>query len=172
MNPQKTQYLAWPVREFNKPERSRNWYIITGVIVFLLIFSSFFGFSGWRLVFLGSNSNFLFVLIIIMSSVIMFINHQREPLIVEVKLGPEGVRIGKNFYDYDVFKNFVVLYRPKEGIKNLYLEFKSFWRPRLSIPLRRMDAFTVRSFLIRYLEEDFERTETPLSEQLTKLLKL
>jgi len=44
--------------------------------------------------------------------------------------------------------------------------------PRLSVPLRRMDALTVRNFLVRYLDEDLTRTVPPLSEQLTKLLKL
>lgn len=172
MNQEKIQYLRWPVREYNQPDRDRNWYIIASALAFLMIFFSFFSFSGWRLVFLGSNSNFLFALIIMMTIAIMFSNHHREPLMIDVELGPEGIKVGKNFYDYDSLKNFVVLYKPKESLKNLYFEYKSSWQPRLSIPLRRMDAITVRNFLVRYLEENLERTEAPLSEHLTKILKL
>ncbi|MFA5154903.1 MAG: hypothetical protein WC453_00555 [Patescibacteria group bacterium] len=165
-------YLRWPVPEYKKHDRSRNWYIITAVLAVLLLFFSFFSFSGWRLVFLGLNSNFLFALIIVLSAIVMIINDSQKPTQVGFELGPEGVKIGRNFYDYDEFKNFSVLYKPKDSIKNLYLEYKNSMRPRLSVPLRRMDALTVRNFLVRYLDEDLDRTVPPLSEQLTKLLKL
>ena len=91
---------------------------------------------------------------------------------VNVELSPEGLKLGQKFYSYDELKNFCVLYRPKESIKNLYFEFKNNMRPRLSLPLRNLDALTVRNFLVRYLDEDLERSNPPLSEQLTKLLKL
>jgi hypothetical protein len=91
---------------------------------------------------------------------------------VDVEIGPEGVKIGAKFFDYDEIKNFSVLYKPKQSVKSMYLEFKNSMRPRLAIPLRRMDALTVRNYLVRYLDEDLERTDPPLSEQLTKLLKL
>jgi len=168
----KAQYLRWPVPEYKKHDRSRNWYILAGLFALICLFFSFFSFSGWRLVFLGLGSNFLFALIIIMATIVMIINDSQEPLQVEFELGPEGVKIGRKFYDYDDFKNFSVLYKPKESVKNLYFEYKNTMHPRLSVPLRRMDALTVRNFLIRYLDEDLERTTPPLSEQLTKLLKL
>ncbi|MFA5184004.1 MAG: hypothetical protein WC456_00580 [Patescibacteria group bacterium] len=168
----KGSYLRWPVPEYKKHDRNRNWYIAAGVFALICLFFSFFSFSGWRLVFLGLESNFLFALIIILASIVMIINDSREPLQVDFEIGPEGVKIGRKFYDYDEFKNFSVLYKPKDGIKNLYLEYKNGMRPRLSVPLRRMDALTVRNFLVRYLDEDLERTAPPLSEQLTKLLKL
>ena len=102
----------------------------------------------------------------------MYTYEKRPPEMINFELGPEGIKIGGKFYDYDDIKNFCVLYKPKQSIKQLYFEFKSSARQRLSIPLRRMDALTVRNFLVRYLDEDLERTNKPLSEQLTKLLKL
>lgn len=91
---------------------------------------------------------------------------------VTIKLGPEGIQIGRRFYDYDEIKQFCVLYKPKQSIKNLYLEFNNKMLPRLSIPLRRQDPLNVRNYLVRYLNEDLERIAPPLSEELTKLLKL
>lgn len=102
----------------------------------------------------------------------MYIHEKRPPQMIDFSLSKDGVKLGSKFYDYDVLKDFSVLYKPKESIKNLYFEFKNTARPRLSIPLRRMDALEVRNFLIRYLDEDLERNNPPLSEQLTKLLKL
>jgi hypothetical protein len=167
-----TQYLRWQVPEYRKPERSRNWYIIASLFAALCLFFSFFTFQSWHLVFLGLGSNFLFALIIIVVIIIMIINDGRPALMVDFEVGPEGVTIGQKFYDYDELKDFTVLYKPKDSVKNLYFEFKNSMRPRLSIPLRRMDALTVRNFLIKYLDENLDRTEIPLSEQLTKLLKL
>ncbi len=91
---------------------------------------------------------------------------------VMVNLGPEGVALGSRFYSYDSIKNFVVLYKPRQSLKSLYFEFEGSMRPRITIPLRHLDALTVRNFLARYLDENLERTEMPLSERLTKLLKL
>ncbi len=164
--------LTWEIPEHKKIERSKRWYIIAGVLVFLAIFFSFFAISDWRLVFLGSNSNFLFALIIVIALAIMLINEGQEPMILNFSLTPEGVEIGKRFYDYDDFEHFYVIYKPRQSVKHLYLEFKNSIRPRLSVPLRRMDALTVRNFLLKYLNEDLERTDQPLSEQLTRILRL
>jgi hypothetical protein len=168
----KAQYLRWSVPEYKKHDRGRNWYIIAGVFVLFCLFFSFFAFQSWRLVFLGLSSNFLFALIIVLVTMVMIINDSQPPLMVDIELGPEGVKVGQQFYDYDDLKNFAVLYKPKQSLKNLYFDFKASMHPRLSIPLRRMDALTVRNFLVRYLTENLDRTDPPLSEQLTKLLKL
>ncbi len=165
-------YIRWTVPEYRPPKRGRLWYFFAVLLAVVCVFFSFFAIRDGRLVFLGASTNFLFVLIIIVAAIVMIINENRPPLMVTVELGPEGVRLGRRFYDYDQFKNFSVLYKPKESLKNLYFEFKSSVRPRLSLPLRRLDALSVRNFLVKYLGEDLGRTNPPLSEQLTKMLKL
>jgi len=168
----KAKYLRWQVPEYRKPVRGRGWYIAAIIVAFICLFFSFFALRAWHLVFLGAGSNFLFALIIIIAAIVLIIAESQPPIMVDIELGPEGIKIGKRFYEYDRFKNFCVLYKPKRSIKNLYLEFKNSVRPRVSIPLRRLDALTVRNFLVQYLEENLERVEPPVSEQLTKLLKL
>ncbi len=172
MSQTNSQYLRWQIPEYRVPQRNRTWYILASVFIFICIFFSLFKISDWKLVFLGYESNFLFILILILSAVIMYLYEKRPAEMINFEIGPEGVTVGENFYDYDDIKNFCVLYKPKQSIKQLYFEFKSPARQRLSVPLRRMDALTVRNFLVRYLDEDLERTNKPLSEQLTKLLKL
>ncbi len=167
-----SQYLRWQVPEYRVPKRDRKWYLMAGIVAFIMIFFCFFAIRGWKLVFLGTSSNFLFALFLIIAIIIMIINESRPPLMVDVELGPEGVKIGSSFYDYDMIKSFVVLYKPKQSLKSVYFEFKGSIRPRLGLPLRRLDALAVRNFLVRYLDENLERTEMPLSERLTKLLKL
>ncbi len=164
--------LRWQVPEYKIPERPRAWYTAALILLVIMIFFCFFAIQGWRLVFLGASSNFLFALILILATIITLLNENRPPSILNVDIGPEGVKIGSKFYDYDEFRHFSVIYKPKQSVKSLYLEFKNPIKPRISLPLRRLDALTVRNYLVRYLDEDLERTDPPLSEQLTKLLKL
>lgn len=167
------QYLSWQVPEYEQKERTRNWYILASVFLLICLFFSFFEINHWKVVFLGTNSNFIFALILIISSIIMIINDGREPNMVDFKIGPEGINIGKRFYDYDDIRHFSIIYKPNDDIKNLYFEFKnSFTTHRLSIHLNEQDPITVRNYLVRYLDEDLERVGQPISEQLTKLLKL
>ena len=168
----KKNFIQWQVPEYKKPERGRNWYILASIFVFICLFLSFFTISSWKIIFLGADSNFLFALIILISIAIMIIHDGREPQMVTIKLDPDGIQIGNNFYDYDRIKKFCVLYRPRQSVKNLYLEFTNKVMPRLAIPLRRQDPLSVRNYLVKYLDEDLERIAPPLSEQLTKLFKL
>ena len=132
-------YLKWQVPEYRIPDRSKTWYITASILVFLLLLSCFFTIRNWTPVFLAYESNFLFALIIIIAAAITITNENRPPKIVDIKLDPEGVTVGSRFYDYDVLRHFAVIYKPKQSIKTLYIEFKNAVRPRLSIPLRSLD---------------------------------
>lgn len=165
-------FFEWQVPEFNKPERSKRWYILASIFVMVCLFLSFFTISDWSIIFLGAKSNFLFALIILISMAIIVIHDGQEPKMVTVKLSPEGIQIGRRFYDYDDISKFCVLYKPRQSVKNLYLEFSNKMMPRLHIPLRRQDPLAIRNYLVRYLNEDLDRIAPPLSEELTKLLKL
>ena len=171
-NNQKSSYIQWQVPEYQNHKRNRNWYILAFLFIIFALFLSFFTIQNWQIVFLGSESNFLFALIILMSTAIMIIHDSQEPRLITIKIGPEGINIGRRFYDYDDLKRFCVLYKPKQSIKTLYLEFSNKMLPRLSVPLRSQDPLAIRNYLVKYLEEDLDRVAPPLSESLTKLLKL
>lgn len=169
----KVQSLSWQVPEYEQKERGKKWYFIAVVLLIIFLFFCFFEISHWKVAFLGVNSNFIFALILILSSIITIINDGQEPNLVDFKIGPEGINIGKRFYDYDDLRHFSIIYKPNMGVKHLYLEFKNgFTHPRLSIHLYDQDPIEVRNYLLRYLDEDLERLGPPVSEQLTKLLKL
>ncbi len=174
MNEEIRNKIKWDVPEFKKPERGRNWYIITGVIAFILIFFCFFKITlkPLGISFLGNDNNFLFAVIIILSAIIMIAIESKDPKMIRVELNNDGLQLGEKFHDFDDIKNFCILYKPKDSLKNLYFEFKNPTKFRLSIPLRSLNPIQVRNFLKRFLDEDFERKDPPLSEQLTKLLKL
>ena len=152
--------MGWKIPEYDKHERTRNWYVIAAIVGALLVVYSFF------------SGNFLFAAIIIIAAFVIIMHDGREPVKVYFAITDEGVLVGKNFYDYDVLKDFSLVYKPHQEIKNLYFEFKSAIRPRLSIPLHEQTPLPIRENLLRYLPEDLERTDQPLSEALAKLFKL
>lgn len=165
--------ISWEIPEFEIRERNRNWYLFATLFFLVCIFFSFFEIINWKIIFLGANSNFIFPLILITAAILYIMNESRNPNILDFTLSSTGVKIGNSFYDYDIINTFCVLYKPNEGLKRLYFEFRNGLRhPRLSINLYDEDPIKVRNFLKRYLDEDLTRTTPPISEQLTKLLKL
>ncbi|MDD5031732.1 MAG: hypothetical protein PHR36_01660 [Patescibacteria group bacterium] len=152
--------ISWPVPEYDKHEKSGSWYIFYSIVAFLLILYSFL------------SGNFLFAVIIIIAAIVIVLRDGQEPDLVKISLTEEGVMVGKKFHDYDDFKNFSIIYKPQREIKNLYFEFNNSLKPRLSIPLGKMNPLLIRKKLLKYLPEDLDRTDRPLSEELGKLFKL
>jgi len=152
--------IQWLIPEYEKHEKNRNWYIIAAVIALALIAYAIF------------TRNYLFALIIVIIAFIIITRDSQEPLVVTFSLESTGIRIGQRFYSYDTLKDFSVVFRPNDNIKRLYLNFKNTMRPHLSIPLKEASPIAVRNYLLRFLTEDLERNDAPLSEGLSRALKL
>jgi hypothetical protein len=154
------EVISWEIDEFDKHERTRNWYIMAGIVsIGLMIFSFITG-------------NFLFAVIIVLVALVIILREGQEPMKIKFSITDEGLIVGKKFYDYDEIKDFSIIYKPKIPVKNLYFEFKTAVRPRLSIPLLNMNPLPIREILLKYLTEDLERTDQPVSEFLGKFFKI
>lgn len=151
---------GWSIPEYDKHEREKNWYIISAVVGLVFLIYSFF------------SGNFLFAAIIIIGALVIIIHDGQEPAAIDFIITDEGLMVGRNFYNYDVIKDFSIVYKPNQNIKNLYFEFKNVVRPRLSVPLKSMNPLPIRENLLKYLPEDLERVDQPLSEALAKMFKL
>jgi hypothetical protein len=162
--------LYWEVPEYIKHERPRSWYIYAGIAFFFLVIFSIYGLAFWRLD--TKEFNPLFLGIIVLGSFIMLMNDKSDPAMLPVIISDEGVQLGVDFYDYDEIRNFSILYKPRDEVKNLYFEFKGVTRPRLTIGLLDQDPIAVRDRLLRYIPEDLDRLHPPASEGLAKMLKL
>lgn len=154
------EIIVWLVPEYERHERTTGWYLIASIAAIALLIYCFF------------TANFLFAVIIIVTALVIILHHGREPERVKFGLTDEGIVIGKKFYDYDEIKDFAIVYKPRIEVKRLYFEFKNALRHRLSIPLENMNPLKIRETLLKYLKEDLERTDQPLSEGLAKLFKL
>lgn len=154
------EIIGWEIKEFEQHERTKRWYVYAVIVAFLLLIFSFF------------SGNFLFPVIIITAALIIILNDGKTPMNLRFSLTEEGVKLGNKFYDYDEINNFAVVYKPRLHVKNLYIEFKSIFQHRLSIPLGDNDPLLIRDNLIKYLSEDLDRTDLPLSESIAQILKL
>ncbi len=154
------EIMSWQVPEYEKHERNKSWYIFASVIGLLFLIYAIY------------TKNFLFAVIIIVVTLIIILHDSREPDLVKVSITDEGIVVGRKFYDYDEIKDFSIVYKPKQEVKNLYFEFKNVFRQRLSIPSQDMDPLPIRKNLLKYLPENLDRTDQPLSEGLAKMFKL
>ncbi|MDO8667777.1 MAG: hypothetical protein Q7K35_01620 [bacterium] len=152
--------MGWQVPEYDKHERGQGWYAISSIFALGFLVYSFF------------TGNFLFAAIIVIGALVIIIHDGREPIKVDFTITDEGLIVGKRFYDYDEIKDFSIVFKPHQQVKNLYFEFKSVIKPRLSIPLNDLNPLPIRENLLRYLPEDLERTDQPVSEALAKMFKL
>lgn len=152
--------ISWEIPEYEKHEKNRLWYIIAAIVSLALIAYAIY------------TSNYLFALIILIIAFIIIIRDTQEVIVVTFSLEPTGVSVGQRLYSYEVFKDFSVVFRPNDNIKGLYLNFKNTMRPHLSIPLKDASPVEVRNYLLRFLKEDLSRNDAPLSEGLSKVLKL
>jgi len=149
----------WNFPEFTKHDRSKAWYFwVTIVIILLLIYSVV-------------TVNFLFAVIIIIAAITYILIYQHEPEYVSFVISEDGIEDDERFFSFEEFKNFYVIYQPPE-IKTLFFEFRSLLKPRLAIPLENQNPVEIRKILLKYLEEDLEKDDEPLSDGLSRLFKL
>lgn len=151
--------LKWKFSEYDSYERGTGWYIIAGTISLAFLI--------WALV----NSNFLFAVIVIIIDLIIFLQTSRSPVKLDLTIFEEGIMIGETFTPWRDIKSFWIIYRPPVS-KTLYLNFKSTFKPDLTIPLENKNPLKIRETLLQHLEEDTSKEEDSLSEQLRRFLKL
>lgn len=162
-----TGQISWEIPEYVKHERSKRWYIIAGLMVLFFVLISVIT-PNWFF----DKPNVLFLGIVVIGSMVLYLNDRTDANMLQIILADEGVVFGHVFYDFDEIKDFSVLYKPAQDLNHLYIEFKSPIRLRLSINLMDQDPVAVRNFLLQYLPEDLDRINRPTSETLVKLLKL
>ena len=156
-NPDK---ISWQIPEHDYYKRSWKWYLIASIIAVALI------------VYAILTANYTFIIIIVIASALILFTYDREPRMINFSLEEEGIVFDTRFYDYDEIKNFSVIYKAQENVKKLYFILNNSLKPRLSIFLEDQDPVMIRNFLLEYLDEDLDRKHEPISEAISKKLKL
>lgn len=151
--------VAWEIDEYPRQTRSRNWYLVAGIVGIALIIYSI------------ASANFLFAVIILMIGVITLVSDFKQPDRVAVAVTSTGLVVGDVYYDFRAVRDFSIAYEPPE-VKLLYVTFRRFWEPMLAIPLEDTDPNAVRQELLPFCLENLDRTSETLTETVKRVYKL
>lgn len=151
-------FFSWEIPEFIEYPRSPLWYIGIVIIGLILII-----FSIW-------TANYLFALIIILAAFIVFLRSYRKAAHLVFQITEDGIFVGDQFFKYDQFKSFYIIYDPPM-VKKLFLHPKGIY-PVFSIPLLDKNPLVIRQKLLEYIKEDIEKKTQSVDDQLETILKL
>jgi hypothetical protein len=151
--------VQWEIDEYPNHQRSRRWYIGMGSLGALMFIYAIF------------TANFLFAVILLMFAIITVISEYKTPDKVPVVITTTGLIVGDTYYEFQAIKTFAILYDPPE-VKNLYLDFDSYLRPLLTVPLEEVDPNIVREILLPFIIEDVERDDETFGDILRRVYKL
>jgi hypothetical protein len=153
------ELMGWNYPEFDNTARSNAWYLWYGII------ASFFIVLGVL------TDNFLFSIIIILATLIVFLRNWRRPGQIHFAVLPQGIQVGRTLYPMKDIKEFWIVYQP-QVVEMLYFEFNSAWRPLLAIPLQGNNPLQIRELLLEYLPENLEKDEEPTADAIARILHL
>lgn len=159
LGPHGRVFLQWRFSDRAPHERGRIWYIVAvltglGLLIYAL-----------------SSANFLFALIIVMFALVIYVSSVSEPMPTVFEVTEEGVEVGGVFHPYRELEKFWFYYEPPLA-KNLYITVKGVIGSRLTVDLMDQDPNVVRKFLGAFVQEDLEQVDEPLSDTLSRILKI
>lgn len=149
----------WKITERPQQKKTLWWYATAIALVGFVVY------YGIR------TNNFLLALLAIMISAVYILLLQHGELPLEVNITNIGIWRGPYYYGYDEFAKFWVIYKPPL-VKALYLDFKSIWKPRLSIYLGNENPVQVRASLLQYIAEDLDKEAESVSDMVERNFKI
>ncbi|TSC96169.1 MAG: Uncharacterized protein Athens101410_99 [Parcubacteria group bacterium Athens1014_10] len=149
----------WNFSQIPQYKRTKSWYLWLGII------------SAGLFIYALSSLNLLFAFFIILADIILVFANNNKLSNIKISIAEDGLEVGKNFYPFNDFEKFWLVYEPPET-KKLYFEFKNKFRPFLIILLENQNPAKIRQTLSKYLTEDLEKENESLGEQMEKWLKI
>src|SRR3989344_4115395 len=134
--------INWKIEEPNFTPKTAEWFWALGIMAFALI------------VFAILLKNYLFIIIVALTALIIYGNRRREPEIINFRLDNSGLRAGNKFYDYENFESFWIFLGEK---KEFVLHYKKHLMPLLTVPFHDHDEPEIRQILSEHLREREEQ---------------
>ncbi|MBI4262130.1 hypothetical protein HY624_01235 [Candidatus Uhrbacteria bacterium] len=151
--------IQWTVPEFPQYVRGQWWYVWVGVCTLVLLSYAVY------------TANFLFALIIFMGALIVFLHSTKTPSPLSVALDGRGLTIGDRQYPYRDLRSFWIVYDPPD-VQAIHILFRSSVKPRLSLQLMDQNPVVIREFLRQFVEENLKEDDEPLTDTLSRFLRL
>ncbi|MFH1430323.1 MAG: hypothetical protein ABIG71_02220 [Candidatus Uhrbacteria bacterium] len=149
--------LEWEFSAYEQHERGRRWYMLAFAIALAL------------LIYAIATKNFLFVVLIIMLSTVLYLRHARTPERIRAMLTERGVILDEQELAYEQISSFWIV-EPPNGRPTLYLDPKGL-RSNLVIPIEVVSPDVIHSVLASRVTEDSSGEESG-AEVISKTLRL
>ena len=147
--------ISWEALEYKRKEKTADWYWAVALISLAIIITSFM------------THNFLFGILIIISTIILVSFSVIAPRKVKVSMDQKGITVGKEMYPFTTIDSFWVESLDGENQKIL-LKSKKIIMPLIVIPLEEHHHLDIRDFLLQYLSE--AEMHEPLSQKIMEKL--
>jgi hypothetical protein len=151
--------FSWSFKEYEKHERTLRWYWIMSIVGLTM------------LVYAILSQNYLFAIILVLFSIIIFLQDKNEPIEMPFAIVQTGIIIGDKYYRFSELNDFWIIYNPPE-VKILYFGLKNVIKHRVSVPLGDIDPRPVHEYLSQFVTENLEEEDEPFSDKMGRLLKL
>ena len=149
--------LSWQAPEFQKYERSQNWFMLWLIISIVAV--------AIAIIF----KNFLFAIFLVFAALAVFIHALQEPKTATFKITARGVLIDGKIHSFEDLESFWIIYEPPQ-VKTLILKSKKLLVSQVNIPIGSENPVKIRQALIDFLPEKEQRES--LIDLISRLLKL
>ncbi len=110
--------------------------------------------------------DFLFTIVLILAAIVLNLNATRPHRPSEITIHATGVSIDDQNHHYADIKSFWIDYEP--NLKELSLELKKGYSPRIRVPLEETNPLEIRQAMISYVPE--KEHEQSLLDHIIRLI--
>ncbi len=155
-NKEKGNSVSWHGYEYEHSEKSRDWYLILGIIsVAMAIAAVFF-------------HNYLFAILIIVSAFSIAVHAAEPPKLKEFRVDERGLKVGAKLYPYENINSFWLDDGDNTTNPQLFIELKRAFIPIIIIPADPAQIARTKEALLARLEE--KEHKVPFSQTLMDYL--
>ena len=153
---EKQGYVSWHGYEYEHREKTRDWYLILGIIsVAIAIAAIFF-------------HNYLFAVLVIVSAFSLAVHAAEPPTSKEFRVDERGLKIGAKLYPYENINSFWLDDTDEALGPQLFIELKRAFIPLIIIPADTAQVARTKEMLGARLEE--KEHKVPFSQTIMDYL--
>lgn len=131
----------WEVSEFEFKEKKKNWYWLIGLVAVLLMTVSVL------------MSNYLLTFLILIGTLLMFAQANKEPITMDVEISNHGIKIHQTMHEYPSIQSFWIKQK-EEGNYVLILMTSERMTSLQSVNIpSHINPLELREFLLTYINE-------------------
>jgi hypothetical protein len=133
--------ISWTAQEFIKKDKEKVWFFVFGIIALALFIIGIL------------IKNYIFSIIIFLSSFLIFIQALRHPQKIKTEIYEDHITI--NDFLEIIFKEIRSFWIFEEAdFNSLCFEMKKFYRPKIYLPLGQQSPDKIREILIKFINEE------------------